>query len=212
MLSVMSLIEDLAANEPLDGDAGAASQHREAPPSRRGRTNLPISFIVRGRFKVAISSEDGNTVRLEGILDEEGSAAWFSLVLDEIHRNVIACGLERLTLDICNLEVATCALWKGLAGWLGKLDGGNGAYALRLLASPERPWQEAGAQALLEIGGDRFLVDERAPCSGSRGSYPPNDESATDGRSTDPGPESRAAPRSYSNGTVVSRRGIYRGS
>jgi len=208
----MSIIEDFAAKELLDADALGAGERRETPtsPSPGDRTNLPISFIVRGRFKVLVSSEDGHTVRLEGILDDETSAVWFSLVLDEIHRNVVACGLERLTLDICNLEVATCALWKGLAAWLGKLGEGTGTYALRLLASPERPWQEAGAQALLAIGGDRFLVDERAPCSGSRSCDPPNDESQRECRGTDPGPESLPRSPGYSQFTRASRFGIQR--
>jgi hypothetical protein len=207
----MTIINDHAATEPLDGNARAAEERREAPTSSGERPNLPISFIVRGRFKVLISSEDGHTVRLEGVLDDESSAVWFSLVLEEIHRNVIACGLERLTLDICNLEVATCALWKGLAGWLGKLGGGNGGYALRLLASPERPWQEAGAQALLAIGGDNFLVDERAPSSSARACSPPEeDESAMECRSTDPGLENAPGSQDYSRFKGASRYGVQR--
>lgn len=210
MMPVMSIIEDLAAREPLDGDAGAAEEPREAPSASGDRPNLPISFIVRGRFKVAVSSEDGHTVRLEGILDEGVNSVWFGLVLDEIHRNVVACGLDHLTLDICNLEVATSALWKGLAGWLGKLDSENGAYAVRLLASPERPWQEAGAQALLAIGGDRFLVDERAPSSDSRPCEPPSDEGERACRSTDPGLESGPGPRSHNHFNRANRFGTYR--
>jgi hypothetical protein len=210
MMAVMSIIEDLAARETREDDAGAARERREAPPCSVDRTNLPISFIVRGRFKVAVSSEDGHTVRLEGVLDEGDNAVWFSLVLDEIHRNVIACGLDHLTLDICNLEVATCALWKGLAGWLSKLGGDDRPYAIRLLASPERPWQEAGAQALLAIGGDRFLVDERAPNSGSRPCDPPVDERERGCRGTDPGPESVPGSSSHSHFTRASRFGTLR--
>ncbi len=214
-MRVMGTIEDLAARETQEDDGEAARQHREAPPYSGDRntgdpTNLPISFIVRGRFKVAVSSEDGHTVRLEGVLDEGDNAVWFSLVLDEIHRNVIACGLEHLTLDICNLEVGTSALWKGLAGWMNKVGGENRAYALRLLACPERPWQEAGAQVLLSIGGDRFLVDERPPSSGSRTCDPPSEGRERECRGTDPGPESLPGPPSYSHFTRASRLGIRR--
>jgi hypothetical protein len=120
---------------------------------------FPITFIARGKVRLAIGVDGGNLVRIEGTLSDEDSASWLNLVLAQVHEMTLEASLDEVVVDLRRVEHASAALWKCLLGWLRRVrESPEIQYRLRLRLR-QGSWQETGAAALAGVGAEQLVVE-----------------------------------------------------
>jgi hypothetical protein len=101
----------------------------------------------------------GNTLRVEGVVDERGLREWFEPVLADLHQRAVKAGMAEVVLDLRNLTYANAGTFASLVTWLRRAKD-NEAYRVRIRTSKASRWQALEVAALRSIAPNRVISDE----------------------------------------------------
>jgi hypothetical protein len=88
----------------------------------------------------------------------------------ELHEATLSQGVNRLCVDLRQLEFMSSCCFKSLVSWLAKLEElpRERQYEVRFLCDPDMMWQRRGMRALTCFAADLVSVDSQpAPSSSS---------------------------------------------
>jgi hypothetical protein len=117
---------------------------------------LPSKDITKHTLHLVVF---GNTIKLQGSLEEPDLNEWLVPLLMDIHQTAIAQKMPEIIFDIRYLQYANAGLWRSLLIWLRSLhDSQQRSYKIRMLSDPAHRWQKMGMPPFKTFGQESLVV------------------------------------------------------